>query len=306
MIDIYFKTIRDEEFQLIKEFRVGSWINVYDATSDDLLKIANLTKLDISDLQDSLDKYETPRIENREGNILIFCRHPSAQEVGLYTMTLTIILTNNFIITISPLRCHLIEAMIKHKLKIGTTQKSKLLFYTLLRITHEFSSKIKAERYSVIEQERAIKDITNDAISELTRHEDILNQYLATLVPMKNLLEAITTGRFVSLYEKDHDLLQDLLIAIKQSEDLCKINVKSIHTLRESYQIIFTNNVNKTIRFLTAITIIFTIPTMIASIYGMNIPLPFGSSRHAFITLLAIIFVSLGISLFIFTRKKWL
>lgn len=306
MIEIYFKTIRDNDFQHIEDFRAGSWINVQEATFEDLSKIATLTNLEMSDLQDSLDKYEPPRIENKEGNILIFVRHTSFQETGLYTMTLTVILTHNYIITISPSKCPLIEGLIRYKIKLGTTQKSKLLFYLLLRITHDFSAKIKAVRNAVIEQEKSIKGVSNDTIFLLTKHEDILNQYLATLVPIKTLLEGITSGRFVSLYEKDHDLLQDLSIAIKQSEDLCRVSVKSINSLRDAYQIMFTNNLNKTIKFLTAITIIFTIPTMIASIYGMNIPLPLTSNPYAFPIMLSVIAFSLICSILVFIRKKWL
>ncbi|MFA6502080.1 MAG: CorA family divalent cation transporter, partial [Parachlamydiales bacterium] len=151
-----------------------------------------------------------------------------------------------------------------------------------------------------------MKSVSNKAIVVLTKNEEILNQYLSSLVPIRNLLEAISSGRYISLYEKDYDLLQDLMIAIKQSEDICSVSVKSIRSLRDAYQILFTNDVNKTIKLLTAITIIFTIPTIISSIYGMNINLPFASNSHAF---LIIIIFTIFLSLFctyIFARKRWL
>lgn len=145
------------------------------------------------------------------------------------------------------------------------------------------------------------KDITN-----LTINEEILNQYLSSLVPMRAVLESITSGRYTLLYEKDQDLLEDLLNASIQSEDLCSINLRSIRSLRDSYQIIFTNQLNKTIKLLTALTIILSIPTMISSLYGMNVTLPIAEHPHAFLIIfIFIIFISL-ISFLIFQRKKWL
>ena len=75
-------------------------------------------------------------------------------------------------------------------------------------------------RHKALQQEKKQENIDSDAIVDMTKNEEILNQYLTSLVPMKNLLEAISSGRFIYLYEKDFDLLQDLTIAIKQYQDL--------------------------------------------------------------------------------------
>ncbi|MBN1915169.1 MAG: hypothetical protein JW769_04705 [Parachlamydiales bacterium] len=306
MIEIYFKTIRDEQFQQISDYRVGSWIHVDQATIADLGKIKDLTGLDIADLQDSLDLYEIPRIEHKEENIIIFVRHPAPLERGLHTSTLAIILTGTYIITISPTKSSLVDTIVDSRTPLATTQKSKLLLYIILKITQDFTAKIKVVRNSVIGQERQMKNITNKTIVVLTKNEEILNQYYSSLVPMHHLLESITSGRYVSLYEKDHDLLQDLLIAVKQSEDICQVNIKSIRSLRDAYQILFTNDVNKTIKLLTAITIIFTIPTIISSFYGMNVALPFAKNSYAFSIIMAMTILICIASVIIFARKKWL
>jgi len=306
MIEVFFKSLKDTEFHRINEFKVGCWVHASNATLEDLDKIMELTDIDFGDLKDSLDRYETPRIEHDQDNILIFTRHPNEFEGGLYTSTLTILLTPNFVVTISPLKSQVVEKILSSTLRIGSTQKSKLLFHILMKITQDFNSNIKRVRHSVLEQEKQIQNIDSDDIVVLAKNEEILNQYLTSLVPMKSLLDAISSGRFVHLYEKDLDLLQDLTLAIKQSEDLCSVNIKSIRSLRDSYQIIFTNDVNKTIKRLTAITIIFTIPTIIASVYGMNVSLPFEKSPYAFFLIMNMIIVFSFFSIVIFMRKKWL
>lgn len=306
MIEIYYKSIRDEEFKETQDFRIGSWINIREASLDDLNKVNEITGIDINDILDCLDKYEIPRIEHINGNIIVYARHSCELEEGLHTITVAIIFTKNFIITLSPSASKIINNILISKTNLATTQKSKVLLYILLKITQDFTTRIKQVRNSVIDQEYKTKTISNKSIVLLTKNEEVLNQYLSSLVPIRNLLEAIISGRYINLYEKDHDLLQDLMIAIKQSEDLCTISIKSIRSLRDAYQILFTNDVNKTIKLLTAITIIFTIPTIIASIYGMNIKLPLENHPYAFLILMNITILISLICFFIFSRKKWL
>ena len=301
-----FWTIRDRQFKRISDYRVGTWIHVDNANIQDLNKLSELTNIQLTDLYDSLDTHEIPRIEQKKDNIIIFTRHPSDEVSGMHTATIAIILTKSFIITISPFESKFIDSVLESQINLATTQKSKMLLFILLKITQNFTLRIKEVTYSVIEQEKKMKNIDNNTIVMLTKNEEKLNQYLSSLVPIKNLLETITAGRFVALYEKDQDLLEDLLIASKQSEDLCRVNMNSIKSLRDAYQILFTNDLNKTIKLLTAITIIVTIPTIIASIYGMNVKLPLASQSNAFTFILIITFVLCIIAVWIFIRKKWL
>lgn len=304
MMEIYFKTIRDTEFKRVEELRAGCWIYVREATLDDLAPIAQISSLELSDLKDSLDKYEVPRIERHKDTIILFTRYPGEGDPGLHTEPLTIILTSTYLITISPNSSHIIDNLLVMHLHIATTQKAKLLLYILLRITQEFTTSIKRSRSVILLHEEG--KIDSEAIVLLTKNEDTLNQYLTSLVPMRNVLETLATERYLNLYEKDLDLLQDLMIAIRQSEDLCRVNVKGIRSLRDSYQIIFTNDVNRTIKRLTAITIIFSIPTMIASMYGMNVSLPFQTAPLAFIGVISFASFCCLCAVILFLKNRWL
>ena len=306
MINYYYKSIRDDQFMKINDSRSGSWIHIEKAHMDDLSKIIEISSLELADIQDSLDKYEIPRIEMKDDNVIIFVRYPTDEESGFHTSTLAIILTPKYIITISPHKCDLVDFLIRSKTSITTTQKSKLLLFLLLKITQDFTNKIKGVRSLVIKQENEMKNVNSSTILALTKNEETFNQYMSALVPIRNVLEAISSGRYVNLFEKDKDLLQDLLIAIKQSEDLCSVNIKSIRSLRDCYQIIFTNDVNKTMKLLTAITIVFTIPTIIASIYGMNVDLPLEKNSHAFLIIIILSLLIMFICTFFFAKKKWL
>lgn len=298
--------MRDEEFHLIPQEREGCWIHIDEANSEDLNAIATLLGLESSDLQDCLDKYEMPRVERLQNSVIIFTRHPTELEMGLYTSPLTIILAPHYTVTISPLKSLLVQNFLLQKSRLSTLQKSKFLIALLLRITQEFTAHIRRVRNSVLRQEKEIVKVESEDIIALTKNEEVLNQYLSALVPTRNLLEAITSGRYTNLYEKDQDLLNDLLNAVKQSEDLCSISLKSIRSLRDSYQIIFTNNVQKRITLLTVLTILFSLPTMIASLYGMNVPLPFSKNPYAFIYIIGFTAVIVFFATLVFRRKRWL
>ena len=306
MIEIYFKTIRDSTFKKIEDFRAGSWIYTKEATLEDLAKIGEIAGLDIADIRDSLDKYELPRVEQIGDNLIFFLRHPGDREFGLYTETLTVILTSSFVIAISPTRSEIIEQLIASSIAIGTTQKTKLLLHIFLKVAQDYTNSIKRLRHSILGYEQATRIVDSNAIIVLTKNEEILNQYLMALVPLRNLLETMASSRYLHLYEKDIDLLQDLMIGVRQSEDVCRVNIKSIRSLRDSYHIIFTNDVNRTIKLLTALTIIISIPTVIASIYGMNVALPMQHKPYAFLMVMGMTVFASVVAVVLFRKNRWL
>ena len=306
MLTYYYKTTKQDVFTNIEEPKHGCWIHVDEATLNDLQKICNLTGLEISDLNDSLDRYELPRIESIDQNILLHTRHPIDNEGHLHTITLTILMTNHYFVTISPIQNNIILSIINKKSVLSSLQHSEMLTHLLLRLTQEFTVQIRKARHNVMTQEKEMIHVESEDISALTRYEEILNQYLSSLVPLRSVLESLVISKFTNFVEKDQQHLDDVLNTVKQSEDLCDIVIKTIRSLRDSYQIIFANNLTKTIKLLTALTIIFSVPTMIASIYGMNISLPIAKNPHAFAILMIVIVICSGLCGYLFHRKKWL
>ncbi|GBD34077.1 Magnesium transport protein CorA [bacterium HR34] len=177
------------------------------------------------------------------------------------------------------------------------------IFYEINNDYSKFIAGIeKAMRNVAINLEK----IDNKDIVRFVQFERILNDFYSSLNANELMLENVLSGKYFSLYEADKDLIEDLFISNKQLLQRTNLLLKSIVNARESYSTIMQNNLNKTIKFLTAITIIFTIPTMIASIYGMNLSLPLQQSPFAFIIVVLIIFFVSLLSLVIFILKKWL
>ncbi|NMB69727.1 magnesium transporter CorA family protein [candidate division WWE3 bacterium] len=307
MIEFLFKTVRDTKYTEISEPKRGCWVNSYNPSEEELNKIAKLCKLEHEDVTDSLDEFEIPRLEKHDSTIVFFLKKPNEKKDISIPDTFTIICSDDYFVTISISNS---DEFVEHLKLTGTlaptTQKAKLLLQILLKIANEFTRKVKAIRNRVASQKR-LEGISNASIMALASDEDILDQYLTVLIPMRNVLEALYNGNYIVFFEEDKSLLEDMIMSIRQLVDTCNTNMKSIKNLIEAYQIVFTNNLNNEIRILTYITVTLAIPTFIAGFYGMNISLPLQNHPHAF----TIVSVFTGIMIFLtmwivikFSRKK--
>src|SRR5262249_54375472 len=148
VIKIFYKGSKDAESEELTEVRPGCLVHADEATTSDLEELSKLTKIPYNDLLDCLDKYELPRVEQIEQNLLIFTRFATDQEIGLYTSTLTLILTPQYVISICPHRCILIKDFLEQKGKYATVPSSKLVINLLQKINYEFSSQIRRVRYN--------------------------------------------------------------------------------------------------------------------------------------------------------------
>lgn len=307
MREIFFKDVKKDKIEQIDSLRDGCWVNIENANFEDIEYIAGITNLQVVDIDDALDLYELPRIEREKDNVIVFIRDTQEQDrEDIYTTPLTVIISKKYIITISPTKSKTIRSIIEGNLSFSTTQKSKFLIHLLLLISKNFSRGIKSIKHNVLNQKKELKKIKGLDIIKLIEIEEILNQYISALAPMNIVIEAIAKGGYIHLYSFDDDLLEDMTISTRQSVDNCAISVKSIKNLRDSYQAIFTNNLNNTIRLLTSLTVILTIPTIVGSLFGMNVNLPFAESEFAFLFIVLLIALISAIFYYIFKIKDWM
>jgi magnesium transporter len=306
MTEIFFKDIKKNKFQKVDNIRDGVWINIENVNSNDLEYISQISNLKISDLEDVLDFYEIPRVERHGESVVLFVRDVSTGDDYNYTKPLAIIITDRYFITISLTKNRTIRSMINNEDEVlSTTQRTKLLITLLLQISKNYTKEIKNAKAELSFQKRSLETVDNDEIVRLIEKEDILDQYISALIPMKNTIESIIQGSYIKLYSYDNELVEDLLIATRQLLDNCSATVKNIRSLREAYQAMLTNRLNDNISILTSLTVVLTIPTIIASLFGMNVKLPFESNNYAFIFVIIIILLITSILYFVFKKRKW-
>lgn len=305
MLKFYRKNPNEESFSEITAPEKDCWIHVDNAVNDDIEKICELAKLHITDLLDALDKYELPRTEIIQDKLLIFTRYPIEQDSHLHTMPLTVLITSNYLVTISLTSSVLIHSILGNK-GLTASKASDFFVHVLLKVSQEFALQIRQKRNNLMAQGKEMTSIDSEDISLLTKYEEMLNQYLSCLELFHAALRKANFTEFPLLCAKCYRDIDDIANSTKQWENLCSILIKNIRSLRDSYQIIFANKLTKTIKLLTALTIIVSIPNIVASIYGMNVKLPIADASNAFWLLIFIMFVISTLCGYWFYRKKWM
>ena len=111
-------------------------------------------------------------------------------------------------------------------------------------------------------------------------------------------LEKILRGRIVTLYEEDHDLLEDVLIEVRQAIEMAQIYSDIISGMMDAFASVISNNLNVVMKLLASVTILMTVPNIVFGFYGMNVDgLPFAGSPWAPLGISVAIIVVAGIIL---------
>ena len=306
MIKIIYRSVRNEQPKLLTEYKIGSWVHIEDAQGADIEKVAHDLNLDLNNMKDAMDPFEVSRIEQDNGVQYIFARFAYHQEGHIFTTPLLVIIAPDYFVTVAREKLPLMERFDTGQTEFFTTQKTKLFIQLFLLINNEYQKLINEMRKNVRHTTVNVEKIQNKDILKLVNIETIFNDFLSSLQPAGITLEKLMSGKYLKLYEADTELVEDLLVGTRQLVEMSVTNLKAIANFREAYSTIVSNNLNKTMKLLTAVTLILTIPTMIASFFGMNVGVPFSSHPLAFTWIVvATIGLSMGL-IIVFWKKDYL
>ncbi len=308
MIRYYYKTIRSKNLRILDEYKPGSWVYVETPTTAEIDQLAQDHNLDGAVLRDALDIDEMPRIERSKSATYLFTRFANPASEHNPTIPILVVLTNGLLMTVSMQRIPRLDKFINDEIEFYTSQRVKLMLQIFDQIVDHYESRLNriSRQIKGIRARLKVEEITNSDFVNFVTVEDVLNEYLSALMPTNSILRRLLISRHLKLFADDQDMIEDLLLNNEQSVAVCKSNLKTIVNIREAYSTIMTNNLNRVIRLLTVLTVIISVPTLISSIYGMNISLPYAESAGVFkFIFIFSILVSL-LLLLIFKRRKWL
>lgn len=303
MIEIFFKSVKGDALKLLDAYKPGCWVQVTGPSQSELTALATDLKLDPDILKDSLDPHEVSRVEKEAGSDYVFVRSPQSDSGQIHTSPLLVIIAPDYFVTVSKEKLAPILRFQKSPVDIYTTQKTKLFIQLLLEINSEYSRLTNEMRKNVRNFTSNLEGITNKDIIRLVNFESAFNDFLTSLEPLSLTLKQLLSGKYLKLYDADADLVEDLQLGIDQLVKLCVSNLKAIANIREAYTSIISNNLNRTMKLLTAVTLILTIPTAIASFFGMNVALPFANHPQAFIGIIVLTLL-LTVSLWVIFWKR--
>ena len=297
MLKIYNTDIETNKIEEIKEFKKGSWISLVNPSEIEIKKVCENVNIQEDFIRDALDFEEKARIDNEEddGTTLFVVDVPiieKNEENEVYsTMPLgMIVVRDDFFITVSLRKNKIIEDFEKRKIKnIQTYKKSKLIFQILYLNSSYYLSYLKQINKETEIAEYILKNsMKNKELLKLLSLEKSLVYFTTSLKSNELVMEKTMRGKILKLYEEDEEILEDAITENRQAIEMAKIYSDILNGTMDAYASIISNNLNGVMKFLTSITIILAVPTMISSFWGMNVSLPFEKSPLGFVIMVII------------------
>jgi magnesium transporter len=308
----YFKNINYQTVE-INNPEPGTWVNISPPLKqEEFTELATSLDIPLDFLTDSLDIDERSRFEVDDNVKLIVIKTPtendSFNESDAYyiTIPICIILTQNQIVTVNSFDNPAIKKFLTTFQNRDTEQKTMMVLKIFEKVTQAYMQYLKEinQRRNLMEQKLYASN-RNEELLELMRIQKSLVYFVTALRSNEMLLMKIARTNFLALNEEEKELLDDLIIDISQGLEMANIYTNILSSTLDAFASIISNNLNNVLKRLTSITIILSLPALVTGIYGMNVPIPFANSPHAFYIP---IIISIGISIIIswyFLKKKW-
>ena len=293
----------------------GSWFNLINPTREEIQQVSLVLGLDESFLNNSLDADELSRMEFEDGNLLVITNVPIMDDEGNFdTLPLGLIFTHESIITVCSKEIKIISSFNEDTAKFfDTRQKANFMLSILFRAAKFYLRYLNIINKQTDSIEDSLKKTThNKALFQLMEIQKSLVYFTTSLkdnqLVLQKLLRIVNTntGNLQSILrftEDDIDMLEDVIIENKQASEMVEMHRTILESMMDCMASIINNNLNLVMKFLASITIIMSIPTMIGSFWGMNVPMPFGQNSLGFLVVILIsIFATCIVAVF-FSRK---
>lgn len=309
MLKCYKTNIHRQSLERLNEILPDSWIDLSQPTNEEIDRVADITHVNKALLAKMLDDDELPRIEADGGATLIVIDVPAfiSQEDKYVTYPLGIIITNNnYFITIAPKGTTILNDFRKNIIKDFRTAKKTRFLIQILNATAASYIKALNEIYREIEarEDTLQKSTQNEDLINLLATEKTLVYFTTSLKENDGVLDRLSKGSVIQLYEGDADLLDDTTIETHQAIDMAELYRKILSSITNTYATVISNNLNNVMKFLAGITIVLSIPTMISSFLGMNVWFGEIGTNHASAWVILAISIVVSIAAGIWLKKK--
>lgn len=307
----YFKNINQQTVE-INVPETGAWINVSPPLKqEEFSELSSGLDIPIDFLTDSLDIDERSRFEEDDNVKLLVIKTPtennSFNESDAYyiTIPICIILTHNQILTVNSFDNPAIKKFLNTFQNRHPDKKNMMVLKIFEKVVQNYMEHLKEinQRRNTFEQ-KLYAASRNEHLLELMRIQKSLVYFVTAIRSNELLFMKLQRTNFLALNEEEKEFLDDLIVDNSQALEMANIYSNILSSTLDAFAGIIANNQNEVLKRLSVITIVLTLPVLVASIYGMNVPIPYQESKLAFYMPVGL---SLIISLFIgwfFLKKK--
>lgn len=304
MIKIYKTDEINNTLNEISKLEIDSWINVVNPNLDEIKKLAADLQINENYLTKLIDEEEPAKLDIKDDLQLIIIDVPISIKSKSYSVSVTTPLTilqvrNEFIITICLKDGDILNDFIENKVPdFYTGKKSRFTFQIINKIASRYIKDLKTINQQINQAEEYMKKSTqNSDLLKLMHLRKSLVYFTTSLKSNEIILDRISKSNVITLYEEDKDVLESAIVEHKQAIEMAEIYNGLLNSTIDTFGTIISNNLNNVMKILAAFTIVISIPTMVASFMGMNIPLGIFSESN--ISFLIVIIISLILSILV-------
>ena len=292
----------------LKEWEPNCWIQVTCPTDEDRQELEE--KFNIPDyfMSDISDTDERARYEYDDGWMLIILRIPYVKEIRsrtpYTTVPLGIIHKRDVTITVCYYETNMMLDFVSYQQKRGEgfVDYVDMIFRLFLSSAVWYLKRLKQISALIERAKRNLdKDVNNESLIGLSRLQDSLTYFITSIRGNETLLQKLKIKLQVD--ELDADLIEDVNIEMTQARETSSIYSNILESTMDTYTSVINNNMNTIMRTLTSVSIILMFPTLIASLFGMNLVNGMEEKPWGFIIALILSFVVSGLS-WVFLRHK--
>lgn len=312
MFKMYNTNIETNVTEETNKFNRGNWINMVSPSEEEIQEVCRNVNMQEDFIRYALDPEEKARIDIEEDdNTILFIIDTPIMEIEsgakVYsTMPIGVIFVrDDYIITVSLHKNPIIEDLEKKKIRnIITYKKSRMLLQIFYSNAEMFLSLLKKLNKETEIAENVLKNsMKNKELLKLLSLEKGLVYFTTSLKSNEVVMEKTMRGNLIKLYDEDEDILDDAIIENKQAIEMARIYRDILTGTMDAYASIISNNLNGVMKYLTSITIILAIPTMIASYWGMNVSVPMQNNPYGFV-IIVVVSLLIGVIATLWLKRK--
>jgi magnesium transporter len=309
MITIYKNT--ETGLEVIPEVVTGCWINVIDPSSSEIDELLEMG-IPRDFITYSLDLDERSRTEREDdGTLLILLRIPYFQgvktDIPYTTIPLGVIMSNRFVVTICRMQNDVTTELGSGRLKgLSTAKRNRFALRILLATANRYLAYLREINRIVdtLEDQITISQ-RNREILELLKYQKSLVYFNTAIKSNEVMMERLQRWQIFKAFPEDEDLLEDVITENQQAIEMVGISSNILSSMMDAFASIISNNLNVVMKFLTSITIVMSIPTIVTSYFGMNVHLPFEDHPLAALYVVLIFLAFSGIVIYLFMKRDW-
>ncbi len=304
----FFKSEGGAATQRLPEYEKGCWVDLINPTDDEVDDICALTGIPEQMLKAALDEEETARCERDDGAFMCLIDTPTITDSddgdSYGTLPVALIYNKNCIVTVSLRGNPVLGDFVTNRVAIDTAQPVLFMLTFMMGNAKRFLSGLRQiDKKSLRVQAELHRSMKNKELIQLLELENSLVYFSTSL--SSNIGVYTKMGRLSAITQNEdyQDLYDDVVVETRQAVEMCTIYRDILSGTMDAYASVISNNVNTVMKLLAVITLIISIPTLIASLWGMNVPVPFGGLSWGFWVIIGICVLVTGVLAFFVIRS---